>query len=220
MHSHSVYGQAVFFTGAVRLSQLPPDRGQEVAFAGRSNVGKSSAINAITGRRSLARVSKSPGRTRQINFFSLDDSRRLVDLPGYGFARAPHSVQRKWATTVDGYLRERCCLRGVVLLLDVRHPPNELDRHLLEWCRAANLPTCILLTKADKLARGSAVKALNEMRQRLAFASGCVTVQLFSATQGAGVDEARARLGTWLGLGPAQKKAPASHSGGKGENRG
>lgn len=217
---HLIYRQAVFLTGAVRGAQFPPDDGAEVAFAGRSNAGKSSAINAITGIKSLARTSKTPGRTRQINFFRLDEERRLVDLPGFGYARVPTAVRNQWVATVEEYLHTRRCLRGIILIMDVRHPLTELDLRLIDWCQFAGMPVHTLLTKSDKLSRGRATAALAETRRRLAARKGCHAkaevpppyIQLFSATTAVkghvqaanigstGVDEARSRLDQWLGL--------------------
>ncbi len=187
------------------LRALPADRGLEVAFAGRSNAGKSSAINAITGQKALARTSKTPGRTRHLVFFALDPERRLVDLPGYGFARVPEAVRRHWGRVVRDYLEGRRSLRGLVLVMDIRHPLTAQDRQLLGWCRAAGLPAHILLTKADKLRRGPGLACLRRVQAELAGGGEAATdtpftVQLFSARTGQGVAEARARLAAWLEL--------------------
>ena len=204
-YTHPFYGQAAFLCGAARLTQFPPDRGAEVAFAGRSNVGKSSAINAICGVAGLARTSKTPGRTQQINFFRLSEENRFVDLPGYGFAKAPDAVRRKWSAAVESYLRRRRSLRGVALLMDVRRPLTELDWQLVRWCRAAEVPFFVLLTKSDKLGRGRAETAVRETFRRLAAEEGSGDVVLFSATRRFGIDAARARLHEWL---PLSKKKP------------
>ncbi len=186
-----------FMLGAVEMRGMPPDIGVEVAFAGRSNAGKSSAINALTGTRALARTSKAPGRTREINFFRIDDERRLVDLPGYGFARVSEATKAAWARLVSGYLAERHCLRGVVQLMDVRHPFTPLDRQLIEWCRGAGLPIHVVLTKSDKLGRGKASSTLAAAR-REALEWQAVSVQLFSATQRSGVEELALKLLEWM----------------------
>ncbi|MCB1631226.1 MAG: YihA family ribosome biogenesis GTP-binding protein [Pseudomonadales bacterium] len=182
---------------AARLAQCPTDHGAEVAFAGRSNAGKSSAINTICAQTKLARTSKTPGRTQQINFFALDEQRRLVDLPGYGFARIPEELRRAWGRLVEGYLRERQSLAGIVLLMDVRHPLKEQDRQLIRWAAALAIPLHVLLTKSDKLARGAAKSALLAVSRELATVPA-TTVQLFSALDGSGIDEARARLDAWF----------------------
>lgn len=199
----TAYQRVQFMLSAAALSQAPPDAGREVAFAGRSNAGKSSAINAITGIGGLARTSKTPGRTQQINFFRVDDARRLVDLPGYGFAKVPLSVKRQWEQLLEQYLQRRESLRGLVLVMDIRHPFKPVDRQLLEWCRVAGMHAHLLLTKADKLSRGAALDALRQVRQALQTEGLSATAQLFSALTRAGVDEARQTLDVWLGCGPA-----------------
>ncbi len=196
---HGAYRQAQFLKGVARLSGLPVDSGREVAFAGRSNAGKSSVINALTGRAALARISKTPGRTQQINFFVLDDEQhRLVDLPGYGYAKVPLAVKRQWASLVEGYLNSRRSLQGVVLLMDARRPFTDADSQLLEWCVHAGLATHVLLNKADKLSRGAGARVLDDARKRLAPAGDAHRVQLFSATRKTGIDELGARLDAWL----------------------
>lgn len=198
--SVSIYRQARFDMSAAKLSQLPADEGREVAFAGRSNAGKSSAINRITGQNSLARTSKTPGRTQLINFFTLDDMRRLVDLPGYGYARVSEDVKRRWQQTMEQYLASRQSLKGLVLLMDVRHPLKEVDQQLLSWCWHVGMPVHILLTKADKLKRGQAQNALLKLRRDLENndPAGLTSVQLFSALKGTGVDEVCNVLDRWL----------------------
>lgn len=186
-----------FLKGAVQLRQCPPPGVPEVAFAGRSNAGKSSALNRITGRRALARASKTPGRTREINFFELADGGRLVDLPGYGFARAPETTRRQWRRMMEDYLARREDLRGLILMMDVRHPLTDFDRQMLDWSAAVDLPCHILLTKADKLSRGKAGNVLQDVRRRTQHQGG-VTVQLFSATAPLGVEDAQARISQWL----------------------
>jgi GTP-binding protein len=172
----------------------------EVAFAGRSNAGKSSVINALTGRTALARISKTPGRTQQINFFVLEDEEhRLVDLPGYGYAKVPLAVKRQWAALVEGYLSARRSLEGVVLLMDARRPFTDADSRLMEWCVHAGLATHVLLNKSDKLSRGAGARVLADARKRLAPLGDEHQAQLFSATRKTGTDELGARLDTWLG---------------------
>ncbi len=196
---HGAYRQAQFLKGVARLSALPADAGVEVAFAGRSNAGKSSVINALTGRTALARISKTPGRTQQINFFVLDDEQhRLVDLPGYGYAKVPVAVKRRWGNLVEGYLSARHSLRGVVLLMDVRRPFTDADSRLMEWCVHAGLATHVLLNKSDTLSRGAGARVLADARKRLAPLGDEHRVQLFSATRKIGIEELGARLDAWL----------------------
>jgi len=200
-----------FITGAHTLAQCPDDAGREVAFAGRSNVGKSSAINAITGRNALARISKTPGRTQQINFFALDEAgdQRLVDLPGYGYAKVAQSLRRHWDRELEAYLQRRQSLVGLVLIVDSRHPPKDFDRQMLGWCAAADMPVHVLLTKADKLGRNQAASALAALRRELKQLCPGASAQLFSATRGDGTEEAVEQIVGWLGLESSeQKKAP------------
>ena len=192
------YRHASFLTSASRLAQCPPDEGWEVAFAGRSNAGKSSAINSLTRNHKLARTSKTPGRTQLINFFTLTDRQRLVDLPGYGFAKVPQAVKREWTRTLENYLQHRQSLRGLVLLMDVRHPLQPFDQQMLDWALAAAMPVHILLTKADKLKKGPAKNTLLKVRGQLARHAGMVTVQLFSALKHTGHQELVAVLDAWL----------------------
>ena len=218
------YRQARFLTSVASIRGLPPDRGREVAFAGRSNAGKSSAINALTGRRDLARTSRTPGRTRLVNFFELDEGRRLVDLPGYGYARVPRAMSRGWGALVGRYLESRRSLAGVVVLMDIRHPLTELDVTLLDWCRAADLPVLAVLTKADKLARGRRAAALSEVWGRLTRYGDAVRAMTFSATKRIGRRELTQCLDGWLGYGsepaPARQEEDAPAVGGKGAGRG
>lgn len=198
------YQRATFTMGAHELSQLPEDQGFEVAFAGRSNSGKSSAINKISAQKSLARTSKTPGRTQQINFFQLNENRHIVDLPGYGFAKVPPRVKRHWQKTLGDYLSNRKALRGLILMVDIRRSFTEFDLQMLEWCQHAQMPTHILLTKADKLSRGAAAAVLQQVRHQLTTDFGVerdspwVTAQLFSALKGTGVEEARVVLDVWF----------------------
>ncbi len=192
------YRRAEFLTSAAKLSQCPPDVGWEVAFAGRSNAGKSSAINSLTGNSKLARTSRTPGRTRLINFFRLSDTQRLVDLPGYGFARVSREIKAEWTRQLEHYLARRQCLRGLILLMDVRHPLQPFDRQMLEWALAAHMPVHILLTKADKLSKGPASAALLELRRSLRDCGELVSAQLFSALKHSGHKELQAVLDRWL----------------------
>ncbi|WP_043531650.1 ribosome biogenesis GTP-binding protein YihA/YsxC [Litchfieldella xinjiangensis] len=194
------YQTAQFLTSAPTLAQCPPDDGAEVAFAGRSNAGKSSAINALTQQKALARTSKTPGRTQLINFFTVggDDACRLVDLPGYGFAKVPEKVKLEWQRHLAAYLQERHSLRGLILVMDVRHPLTEFDEMMLGWADDKNMAVHILLTKADKLKRGAAMSALQQVRNQLREWEDLVSVQLFSALKREGLDEARTRLDNWL----------------------
>ncbi len=188
-----------FMLSVSQLAGLPDDAGAEVAFAGRSNAGKSSAINAITEQRGLARTSKTPGRTQLINYFAAgSEARRLVDLPGYGFAKVPERVKRQWSELLDGYFRERRSLRGLILMMDVRRPLTDFDGQMLDWCAAAGLPCHMLLTKADKLSRGAGMNALQQVRRSLAGSESQFSAQLFSAPNRLGVEEAREVLTRWL----------------------
>ena len=192
------YNQATFVTSAANLAACPPESLAEVAFAGRSNAGKSSAINAITSQTRLARISKTPGRTQLINFFGLAEGRFLVDLPGYGFAKVPLSVKNKWQEELEKYLRRRQVLCGLVLLSDIRHPLKEFDRMMIDWAVQSGLPLHLLLTKSDKLKRGAAQNTMLAVQKELKPFSN-VTVQLFSSLKNDGVTEVRAKLDEWLG---------------------
>jgi len=195
------FKSAEFLTSANALHQLPPDDGAEVAFAGRSNAGKSSALNVITEQRNLARTSKTPGRTQLINFFSLDPEHRLVDLPGYGYAKVPEKIKRHWQQVLSDYLQSRRCLRGLVLMMDIRHPFKDFDLQMLDWCQHQQMPAHILLTKADKLKNGPAGSTLQKVKKELAANYPLASAQLFSSLNRRGVDEARNKLAEWLGLG-------------------
>ena len=201
------FRRARFLTSAARLEQAPPDEGYEIAFAGRSNAGKSSAINLLCDQRKLARTSRTPGRTQLLNFFEIDPERRLVDLPGYGYARVAESVKRDWQGTLADYLERRACLRGLVLVMDARHPLRDYDRQMLAWANQIPLPVHVLLTKADKLNRRQSEAALAEVSEALREFSTDFSAQTFSALKRWGVPEARQRLGAWLDLeeaGPAE----------------
>lgn len=192
------YREARFLTSANALAQLPPDTGWEVAFAGRSNAGKSSALNAIAGQRGLARVSKTPGRTQLLNVFLVGPERYLVDLPGYGYAEAPERLRQHWRQLLGNYLDRRAALRGLMLFMDSRHPLTALDLRLLDQCAQRPLPVHALLTKVDKLSRSAAAATLHQVQQRLSTHPAPHSVQLFSASTGLGVAEAQAQLDQWL----------------------
>lgn len=194
------YPTARFMISAPTLALCPDDTGAEVAFAGRSNAGKSSAINALTQQNALARTSRTPGRTQLINFFTVmnDESRRLVDLPGYGYAKVPEAVKIEWQKHLSDYLRGRFSLRGLVLLMDVRHPLTEFDQMMLDYADQRGMPVHILLTKADKLKRGPASAALQKVRSRLKEWEDLVSVQLFSSLKRDGVDTLSQKLDQWL----------------------
>jgi GTP-binding protein len=179
------------------LRECPSDAGAEVAFAGRSNAGKSSAINALTGQRKLARTSKTPGRTQLLNFFALDESRRLVDLPGYGFAKVPLAVKNEWQRHLDEYLSQRVSLRGLVLLMDIRHPLQPFDTQMLDWAKRSTMPVHVLLTKADKLNFGTAKSTLLTVQKQLP-SKDFMTIQLFSALNNDGLDILQQQLDSWL----------------------
>lgn len=187
----SLYPAAAFITSANRGDQFVPDVGAEVAFAGRSNAGKSTAINAILGRKDFARTSKTPGRTQLVNFFSLADGLRLVDLPGYGFARVPRDVREHWERLMEDYFRERRSLRGLMVAVDARRGIGDFDRQMLDYARALGCPAHVLLTKADKLNRREQDEVLAAAGKAL---GPGVAVQLFSAPAKLGVDEARSAL--------------------------
>lgn len=190
------YQKAYFLLSVAELKQLPPDTGTEVAIVGRSNAGKSSVINCIL-RKGMARVSKTPGRTQMINLFEIDENRRLADLPGYGFAKVPPAAQAKWEKTLADYFAIRESLKGLLLVMDVRHPLRELDWVLLDFCDEVGLPVHILLNKTDKLSRGAAASTFQKVRAALTGKYESVTLQCFSAAKGAGMDELHQLLASW-----------------------
>jgi len=200
LNMNPLYRRAEYVKSAHNLSQLLPDEGREVAFAGRSNAGKSSAINTLTGQRNLARISKTPGRTQQIVFFRLDDERRLVDLPGYGYAKVPPSLKRHWEHTLGAFLSTRQSLKGLILLMDIRHPLTDYDSQMLNWCAEAGMPAHVLLTKADKLGYGNAKNVLLQVQRDLGEYGGETSAQLFSSLKPHGVEELHACLNAWLQL--------------------
>ena len=185
---------ATYVLNAHELKQLPADQGIEVAIAGRSNAGKSSAINVLTDQKSLARTSKTPGRTKQIVIFELDENRRIADLPGYGYAKVPLKLKEHWRKVMARYFQTRQCLRGVVLVMDIRHPMREFDQQMLSWCESAGTPCHILLTKADKLKRGPAQSTLLKVRRDL---PAIASVQVFSSSKKEGLWELVDKLSEW-----------------------
>jgi GTP-binding protein len=201
MHMSLLIERAHYLLSAHNARQLPPDGGFEVAFAGRSNAGKSSALNALTRQNALARVSKTPGRTQQLVFFEIQPTRCLVDLPGYGYAKVPHDLQAHWQAFIDNYFRTREALRGLVVVMDIRHPLKEYDLQMLGYAVTRGLPAHALLTKADKLGRGQQGQVLQKVRKELSshFADS-VSVQAYSGESRQGVDELRGVVGGWLGL--------------------
>ncbi len=196
--------RARYLLAAHTPGQLPPDGGFEVAFAGRSNAGKSSALNVICRQNALARVSKTPGRTQQLVYFEVPpyEQRYLVDLPGYGYAKVPRDLQAHWQKFLDNYFANRNALRGLVVVMDVRHPLKDYDRQMLGYAANRGLPAHAILTKADKLGRGAAGNALQAVRRDLRKEFGeAISVQLFSSLAKQGAEEAREVIGKWLELG-------------------
>lgn len=193
--SSPVFPLTVFLKSVAKLEQLPTDQGAEVAFIGRSNSGKSTAINSITGRKGLAKTSKTPGRTQLLNFFQINEHLRLVDLPGYGFANVPNDKKVDWEETVATYLKIRKSLKGLIITMDIRHPLKDRDQTMLKWASYYQIPVYILLTKADKLTRNQAANALKQTAQQLA---NTCEIQLFSATKSIGLADARHRILNWL----------------------
>lgn len=203
---HNPFREAEFVLGAARVGQLPPDTGTEIAFAGRSNAGKSSALNALCGRRALARVSRTPGRTQEINVFRLqpDGRQRLIDLPGYGYARVPPAQRAHWDRLIGQYLRERRSLAGLVLIMDIRRPITHLDRALLDWLAARPRGLHVVLTKADKVSRNEAGRQLLLARRGLEALGLEATLQTFSALKRDGVEDLQGLLLEWLGTASKQ----------------
>jgi len=199
---HNPYRSATYVVSAHTLKQLPPDSGFEVAFAGRSNAGKSSAINTLTDQKSLARTSKTPGRTQQIVIFDVDEERRIADLPGYGYAKVPEQLRAHWRQVMQQYFTQRRSLRGVVLVMDIRHPLRTFDEQMLEWCSQSGVHCHVILTKADKLKRGPAQATLLQVRKQLPPGA---TAQVFSSKSRAGLAELIARLDQWYELAPTDK---------------
>ena len=191
------YQKATFLTSAPDIKALPADTGIEVAFAGRSNAGKSSALNTLTRQNGLARTSKTPGRTQLINTFALAENQRLIDLPGYGFAKVPLAVKEKWQKALSEYLMKRESLKGIVILMDIRHPLKDLDQDLIHWAVQSDLQVLLLLTKADKLSPGPRKKVLMEVTEASMAFMGDVTVQVFSSLTKLGLSELEQKLDQW-----------------------
>jgi GTP-binding protein len=192
------FNTARFITSAPNINQMPADTGVEIAFAGRSNAGKSSALNTITQQKSLARTSKTPGRTQLINVFELSEGKRLIDLPGYGYAKVPEEMKLKWQAALSEYLQKRDSLKGLVVLMDIRHPLKDIDQQLLQWASDCELPVLALLTKCDKLKSGARKAEVLKVREAVAIFGGDIRVEAFSSLKGTGLDQARAILSEWL----------------------
>lgn len=195
-----LYRTATFLLSVPNVKLAPPDAGVEIAFAGRSNAGKSSAINAITSQNMLARTSKTPGRTQQLVFFAIDPERRFVDLPGYGFARVARQVQKQWQHAMQQYFETRKSLYGIFLIMDIRHPMMPFDQQMIEWCAARDTPLHVLLTKSDKLKYGAGKSTLLQVKKQLEDKNIQASIQLFSALKKNGIDEAYKVLDAWFGL--------------------
>ena len=212
-----LFQQAVFLTTVAHLRDLPQDAVREVAFAGRSNAGKSSAINTLAGRTRLAYVSKTPGRTQHLNYFTLSDGKYFVDLPGYGYAKAPEAIRSQWEGLIGPYLSKREQLAGLVVIMDIRRPLTDLDLRLIDWFRPTGRPIHVLLSKSDKLSRQEQTKALRSVKAELATWGDAelYSVQLFSSLKKTGVEEAEAVLAGWLGIEKkvAENKRPPEKGG-------
>ncbi|WJV53940.1 ribosome biogenesis GTP-binding protein YihA/YsxC [Pectobacteriaceae bacterium CE90] len=199
-----------FVISAPDIRHLPADSGIEVAFAGRSNAGKSSALNTLTNQKNLARTSKTPGRTQLINLFEVTEDVRLVDLPGYGYAEVPEEMKRKWQNALGEYLQKRNCLKGLVVLMDIRHPLKDLDQQMLEWAATVHLPVLVLLTKADKLTSGARKSQLTMVREAVLPFMSDIQVETFSSLKKTGVDKLREKLDSWFStLDSATEEIPA-----------
>ncbi len=205
------YQNMKFMLSVVRMKDAPADEGWEVAFAGRSNAGKSSGLNALASQNSLARTSKTPGRTRELNYFELDTQRRVVDLPGYGYAKVSRQMQKQWHSLLEDFLQNRQSLQGILIFMDIRHPMSDFDLQLLDWCEYRQLPVHILLTKADKLGYGNAKSTLLKIKQELEPAEMPASAQMFSALKKTGLDEAYETLDRWFQIEPLAKKPKISN---------
>ncbi|CAM3924824.1 putative GTP-binding protein EngB [Vibrio aerogenes CECT 7868] len=192
------YQNTHFITSAPDIRHLPEDQGIEIAFAGRSNAGKSSALNRLANQKSLAKTSKTPGRTQLINLFKVTEDCHIVDLPGYGFAQVPIEMKKKWQKSLGEYLQKRQCLNGLVVLMDIRHPMKDLDQQLIHWAVESHIPVQVLLTKADKLKSGARKAQLLKIREASLAFCGDVSVDLFSSLSGIGVDTLRNKLDSWF----------------------
>ncbi len=192
------YHKTRFLTSAPTIKALPQDEGIEIAFAGRSNAGKSTALNALTNQKNLARTSKTPGRTQLINLFEVEPQCKLVDLPGYGYAAVPEQMKIQWQKALGEYLQQRECLGGLVVLMDIRHPLKDLDQQMVEWAVSAELPVLILLTKADKLSQSARSKQVKMVREAILPFQGDVQVEVFSAQNKIGIERLSAKLDNWF----------------------
>ncbi|MDF7679460.1 ribosome biogenesis GTP-binding protein YihA/YsxC [Enterobacteriaceae bacterium ESL0689] len=204
------YQQTHFVTSAPDIRHLPADTGIEIAFAGRSNAGKSSALNTLTNQKNLARTSKTPGRTQLINLFAVAEGKRLVDLPGYGYAQVPEEMKIKWQRALGEYLEKRQCLKGLVVLMDIRHPLKDLDQQMIEWAVDSDIPVQILLTKVDKLSSGAAKAQVKKVREAILAFNGDVQVAAFSSLKKTGIDTLRQKLDSWFNDVPAQNDTKPS----------
>lgn len=192
------YHKTHFLTSAPNIRAIPEDTGIEIAFAGRSNAGKSTALNALTNQKSLARTSKTPGRTQLINLFEVEPNCKLVDLPGYGYAAVPEKMKIEWQKSLGEYLQKRECLGGLVVLMDIRHPLKDLDQQMIEWAVSADLPVMLLLTKADKLSQSARSKQVKMVREAILPFQGDIQVEAFSAQSKIGIDKLAAKLDSWF----------------------
>lgn len=192
------YAKTHFILSAPNITHLPIDTGVEIAFAGRSNAGKSSALNTLTNQKALARTSKTPGRTQLINLFEVEENCRLVDLPGYGYAQVPEGIKRKWQKSLGEYLQKRESLKGLVVLMDIRHPLKDLDQQMIEWAVSVNIPVMLLLTKADKLASGAQKKQVNMVKEAILPFQGDITVAPFSSPKRVGLETLKQKLDEWF----------------------
>ena len=192
------YAKTHFILSAPDITHLPIDTGVEIAFAGRSNAGKSSALNTLTNQKALARTSKTPGRTQLINLFEVEENCRLVDLPGYGYAQVPEAIKRKWQKSLSEYLQKRESLKGLVVLMDIRHPLKDLDQQMIEWAVSVNIPVMLLLTKADKLASGAQKKQVNMVKEAILPFQGDITVAPFSSPKRVGLEALKQKLDEWF----------------------
>lgn len=194
------YHKTHFLTSAANITQLPQDSGIEIAFAGRSNAGKSTALNALTNQKNLARTSKTPGRTQLINLFEIEPEYKLVDLPGYGYAAVPEQMKLQWQKSLGEYLQKRECLQGLVVLMDIRHPLKDLDQQMIEWAVASELPVLLLLTKADKLSQRARSKQVKMVREAILPFQGNIQVEAFSALNKIGIDRLSSKLDEWFSI--------------------
>lgn len=192
------YQKTHFLTSSPNLKSLPEDNGVEIAFAGRSNAGKSTALNALTNQKNLARTSKTPGRTQLINLFEVEPQCKLVDLPGYGYAAVPEQMKLQWQQALGEYLQKRECLAGIVILMDIRHPLKDLDQQMIEWAVASELPVLLLLTKADKLSQSERSKQVKMVREAILPFQGDIQVEAFSALKRTGIDRLATKLDAWF----------------------